>query len=109
MIYRGPLFALFNAPGRVDRIGQKSKQYSFVTHSFRPDGIERLIKLRARVRNRLDENAEVVGTDEAFFEDEDARTVRDLYNEQAGILDDDETEVDLSSYAFQNLEKCNDD
>ena len=45
---------------------------------------------------------EVVGTDEAFFEDEDQRTILDLYNEKAGILDgDDEADVDLSSYAYQ--------
>ena len=44
----------------------------------------------------------MVGTDEAFFEDEDKRTVLDLYNEKAGILDgDDEADVDLSSYAYQ--------
>ena len=44
----------------------------------------------------------MVGTDEAFFEDEDKQTVLDLYNERAGILDgDDETDVDLSSYAYQ--------
>jgi hypothetical protein len=51
----------------------------------------------------LRENAEVVGTDEAFFEDDqNDQTVRDLFTEKAGILDGDaETEVDLGSYAFQ--------
>ena len=45
----------------------------------------------------------MVGTDEAFFEgDESEATILDLYNENAGILEgDDETEVDLSSYAYQ--------
>ena len=53
------------------------------------------------MRTRLHQNAEVIGTDEAFFEDEDQQTVLDLYNEN-GILDDDsETDVDLSSYAYQ--------
>ena len=38
----------------------------------------------------LKENAEVVGTDEAFFEDEGERQkLADLYNENAGILDGD--------------------
>ena len=61
-----------------------------------------MIRLRARVRTRLRDNAEVMGTDEAFFEDEDQRAVLDLYNEKAGILDsDDETDVDLASYAYQ--------
>src|SRR5437899_13093306 len=67
------------------------------------DGVENLIRLRARVRQRLHENAEVVGTDEAFFEDERERQkLLDLYHEKAGILDGDaETEVDLASYAYQ--------
>ncbi len=95
------IIRLIQRAGRVDRIGQKARD--ILCYSFLPaEGIERLIRLRARVRNRLNENAEVVGTDEAFFEDEDARAVHDLYNEQAGILDgDDDTEVDLASYAYQ--------
>ncbi|MCI0478916.1 transposase, partial [Candidatus Uhrbacteria bacterium] len=46
---------------------------------------------------------EVVGADEAFFEDQDdAQAVRDLFTEKAGILDGDEdAEVDLASYAYQ--------
>lgn len=89
------------ASGRVDRIGQQAPD--ILCYSFLPaKGIERVIRLRARVRSRLRNNAEVVGTDEAFFEDEDKQAVLDLYNEKAGILDgDDETDVDLSSYAYQ--------
>ena len=58
-------------------------------YSFLPaDGVERLIQLRSRVRQRLKENAEVVGTDEAFFEDEGEHDeLVDLYNEKSGILD----------------------
>ena len=95
------IIRLIQRAGRVDRIGQMAND--ILCYSFLPaDGIERLIRLRARVRMRLNENAEVVGTDEAFFEDEDQQAVHDLYNEKAGILDgDDDTEVDLSSYAFQ--------
>ena len=95
------IIRLIQRAGRVDRIGQKARD--ILCYSFLPDeGIERLIRLRARVRTRLRENAEVVGTDEAFFEDEDKQTVLDLYNEKAGILDGEvETDVDLSSYAYQ--------
>ena len=95
------IIRLIQRAGRVDRIGQQA--HNILCYSFLPaDGIERLIQLRARVRTRLHQNAEVVGTDEAFFEDEDERAMLDLYNERAGILDrDDETEVDLSSYAYQ--------
>ena len=95
------IIRLIQRAGRVDRIGQKAAE--ILCYSFLPvEGVERLIKLRARVRTRLKENAEVVGTDEAFFEDEDTKTVVDLYNEKSGILDDDdESDVDLSSYAYQ--------
>jgi superfamily II DNA or RNA helicase len=88
--------------GRVDRIGQKAEK--ILCYSFLPaDGVERILRLRARVRQRLQENAEVVGTDEAFFEDDRNHWgVRDLFTEKAGILDGDgDTEVDLASYAYQ--------
>ncbi len=87
---------------RLDRIGQQSE--NILCYSFLPaDGIERLLKLRARVRQRLRENAEVVGTDEAFFEDDaNDQIVLDIYNEKAGIFDDEaDAEVDLASYAYQ--------
>ena len=66
-------------------------------------GVERIIRLRARVRQRLTENAEVVGTDEAFFEDDrNDQTIRNLFTEKAGIMDGEaDTEVDLASYAYQ--------
>jgi len=55
------------------------------------------------VRQRLAENAEVVGTDETFFEDEKHDSViRDLFTEKSSILDDlDDNEVDLASLAYQ--------
>jgi hypothetical protein len=96
------IIRLIQRAGRVDRIGQQSDQ--ILCYSFVPaDGVERLIKLRARVRQRLIENAEVVGSDETFFDDdEDNDLIRDLYTEKNGILDDDgDTEVDLASYAYQ--------
>ena len=73
-------------------------------YSFLPsDGVERIIRLRSRVRTRLRENAEVVGADESFFEDDmDATLIVNLYNENAAVLEDDtDTEVDLASYAYQ--------
>ena len=96
------IIRLIQRAGRVDRIGQKSEK--ILCYSFLPaEGVENLIRLRARVRQRLHENAEVVGTDEAFFEDERERQkLLDLYHEKSGILDGDaETEVDLASYAYQ--------
>lgn len=95
------IIRLIQRAGRVDRIGQQAD--TIQCHSFLPaDGIEELIRLRSRVLERLHQNAEVVGTDEAFFEDEPNRSILDLYNEKAGVLDEDEDmEVDLSSYAWQ--------
>ena len=96
------IIRLIQRAGRVDRIGQKSDR--IICYSFLPaEGIERLIRLRSRVRQRLKENAEVVGTDEAFFEDDsEKQKLLDLYNEKSGILDGDaDTEVDLASYAYQ--------
>jgi superfamily II DNA or RNA helicase len=96
------IIRLIQRAGRIDRIGQQAE--TIVCYSFLPaDGVERIIRLRARVRQRLRENAEVVGSDEAFFDDDhNDQAVRDLFTEKAGILDGDaDTEVDLSSYAFQ--------
>jgi hypothetical protein len=96
------IIRLIQRAGRVDRIGQRADR--LLCYSFVPaDGVERLIGLRQRVRRRLIQNAEVVGSDEQFFEDDgNDQVVRDLYTERGGILDDDaDTEVDLASYAYQ--------
>ena len=88
--------------GRVDRIGQKAEEIR--CYSFMPaQGVEAIIRLRSRVRQRLAENGEVVGSDEQFFEDDkQAQQLRDLYTEKSGILDlEADSEVDLSSYAYQ--------
>ena len=96
------IIRLIQRAGRVDRIGQKAQE--ILCHSFLPaDGVDRIIRLRGRVRERLRENAEVVGADEAFFEDQDDEgTIDDIYTERAGIMDEDpDGEVDLASHAYQ--------
>lgn len=95
------IIRLIQRAGRVDRIGQASD--TILCYSFLPaDGVERIIRLRGRVRQRLRQNAEVVGTDEAFFEDDEDRPIVDLYNENEHVLDgDDDKEVDLASRAYQ--------
>lgn len=96
------IIRLVQRAGRVDRIGQKAEK--ILCYSFLPaEGVERIIRLRSRVRQRLQENAEVVGTDEMFFEDDrNDQAVRDLFTEKSGILDGEEdAEVDLASYAYQ--------
>jgi superfamily II DNA or RNA helicase len=95
------IIRLIQRAGRVDRIGQKANK--ILCYSFLPeDGIEKIIKLRTRLTRRIKQNAEVVGSDETFF-DGDPVNLADLYNEKSGILDgdDDDTEVDLASYAYQ--------
>lgn len=96
------IIRLIQRAGRVDRIGQKHEK--ILCYSFYPmEGVDGIINLSRRVRQRLTENAEVVGADEQFFEDlvVDER-YRDLYNEKSGALDgDDDNEVDLSSQALQ--------
>jgi len=94
------IIRLIQRTGRVDRIGQQADE--ILCYSFLPeDGLEQIIRLRSRLRQRINENAEVVGSDEIFFEG-DPINIADLYNEKAGILDEDEDgEIDLSSYAYQ--------
>ena len=95
------IIRLIQRAGRVDRIGQGSAK--IYCHSFLPaDGVNRIIRLRERVRNRLRQSAEVVGSDEAFFEDDkDEKPILDLYNEKSSVLEETDNEVDLASYAYQ--------
>ena len=95
------IIRLIQRAGRVDRIGQKAEQIN--CYSFLPeDGLEAIINLRRKLTQRIEENANVVGSDETFF-DGDPVNLADLYNEKAGILDgeDDDSEVDLASLAYQ--------
>ncbi len=102
------IIRLIQRAGRVDRIGQEAEE--ILCYSFLPaDGIEDIIWLRGRIMTRLTENEEVVGADEAFFEDDDKRgRLLDLYNERAGILDaeDDEDDTDLASRALKIWENA---
>jgi superfamily II DNA or RNA helicase len=94
------IIRLIQRAGRVDRIGQESDKiycYSF----FPAEGIDEIINLRGRLNQRINENAQVVGSDEIFFEG-NKQNLKDLYNEKTGILDDsDDSDVDLASQAFQ--------
>ena len=96
------IIQLIQRAGRVDRIGQPAEQ--ILCYSFLPaDGVEQIIRLRARVMQRLRENAEVVGADDVFFPDQrDSQKLHELYTEKSGVLDEEEDgEVDLASYAYQ--------
>ncbi|WP_041429246.1 helicase-related protein [Thermosynechococcus sp. NK55a] len=96
------IIRLIQRAGRVDRIGQQHD--TILVYSFLPaEGVERLIRLRQRLFLRLQQNREVIGTDETFFGEEAANKLRDLYTEKAGTLDDDQADedIDLASLAFQ--------
>lgn len=95
------IIRLIQRAGRIDRIGQNAG--NVLCYSFLPaDGIERILRLRARVRERLRENAELVGSDEEFFDDESQSFILDIYNENSGLLETiTDSEVDLASYAYQ--------
>ena len=95
------IIRLIQRAGRVDRIGQQSD--TILVYLFEPaEGVEHIIRLRARLSQRLQENQEVIGTDESFFGEETAEKLRDLYTEKASVLDEDKDEdVDLASVALQ--------
>lgn len=94
------IIRLIQRAGRVDRIGQQSNEiycYSF----FPADGVEQIISLRQRLNDRINENANIIGSDEIFFEGNE-QNLRDMFNEKSGVLDDeDDGDVDLSSQAYQ--------
>jgi superfamily II DNA or RNA helicase len=96
------IIRLVQRAGRVDRIGQGHD--SIDVYSFLPaDGVERIIRLHTRLRQRLMENNEVVGSDEQFFDEQYENKLRDLYTERASSLEEpaDAGEVDLASMALQ--------
>lgn len=101
------IIRLIQRAGRVDRIGQEAAEiqcYSF----FPADGVEKVIKLRKRLNDRINENANVVGSDEVFFEGNE-KNLQDLFNERAGTLDDeDDGDVDMGSYAYQIWKNASD-
>ncbi|MDW8293658.1 MAG: helicase-related protein, partial [Anaerolineae bacterium] len=93
---------LIQRAGRVDRIGQTHP--TITVYSFLPaEGIEQIIRLRQMLSRRLQENQEVIGTDETFFDEQAARALEDLYTEKAHVLSDaeEDSEVDLTSRALE--------
>ena len=73
------------------------------------EGINKVIRLRDRLNDRINANAETVGSDEVFFEG-NKQNLEDIFNEKAGVLDEeDDGEVDLASQAFQIWESATKD
>ena len=102
------IIRLIQRVGRVDRIGQKSAEvfcYSF----FPQEGINEIIRLKDRLNDRINANAEAVGSDEVFFEG-NKQNLTDIYEKKDGVLDEEDNgEVDLASQAFQIWESATKD
>lgn len=85
------IIRLIQRAGRVDRVGQESPEVR--VYSFLPQtGVEAVIALRQRIRQRLQEHADVFGSDEQFFDDDIADDqLKGLFDGSASL---DESEVD---------------
>ena len=90
--------------GRVDRIGQTREE--ILSYSAIPaDELENILDLRGRLRRRIRQNSEIIGSDERFFHDEESAggedaKMRDLFSGgRAELREDDEGETDLVSRA----------
>lgn len=95
------IIRIIQRAGRVDRIGQKSKE--ILCYSFLPaSGIEKIIKLRSRLKHRLEQSDSLLGApDEIFFEDQKVRhDLEAIYSQNSNILEQDEGQVDLASEAL---------
>ncbi len=97
------IIRLIQRAGRVDRIGQDNDEIRI--YSCLPaDGVEKIIDLRSRLVSRLNQNREVIGTDEQFFEEENTDSdaaLRDIYAQKTNLNDPtaDANDVDTPSMA----------
>ena len=93
---------LVQRAGRVDRIGQQASEVN--VYSLLPAGsIEEEIRLRGRIRERLAEQAALLGSDEQFFGDPSERhRLGALYDEHSEFaLADPTDDVDPVSMAYE--------
>ena len=91
------LIRLVQRAGRVDRIGQQARK--ILCYCFLPEkGIDDIINLRGRLQTRISQNAELVGSDEKFFEG-NMINLKQVYAEKISLEEDDD-ETDLISRAY---------
>ena len=94
---------LVQRAGRVDRIGQNSPDVLLC--SLMPaEAVEQEIKLRHRIRERLGENAQLLGSDEQFFDEiNEDDILSGVYDESSsyGLSDVGIEEVDPVSMAYE--------
>ena len=92
---------LVQRAGRVDRIGQTSPEV--LVYSLMPaDEVEGEINLRGRIRDRLGENARLLGSDETFFGDPtESQIISGVYDEYSAYGLAGMDEVDPVSMAYE--------
>ncbi len=92
---------LVQRAGRVDRIGQNSPEV--LVYSLLPAAsIDEEIALRDRIRRRLGENAQLLGSDESFFGDATERQIiSGVYDESSSSRLAGVDEVDPVSMAYE--------
>jgi len=90
---------LIQRAGRIDRVGQQSPNV-YVYSFFPGDTVETVLNLRRRIRERLEKNAQVFGSDEKFFGTEAEQSlITELY--KGNLVDEDDSENDASSLAYE--------
>ena len=102
MISPGRSFVWFSGLGVLTASASSPSTFS-ATHFSQPMVSNASFVLRSRVRQRLQENAEVVGTDEAFFEDDrnDQRSAISSPRKRASSTAMPTPKSTLGSHAFQ--------
>jgi len=100
------IIRLIQRGGRGDRNGQEKTIYCYC---YLPEeGINKVIDLRGRLQTRLRENAELIGSDEQFFEG-DRVNLQHAYEEQLDLDGEDETDLISRCYAIWLQATKNDD
>ena len=98
------IIRLIQRAGRVDRVGQVHHEVNVYLISHQT--VERTLKLRSRIRERLESAAKAFGADQAFFtdmssDDAAARTLEDFYSGNLDSSEPDEEGIDAVSEAAE--------
>lgn len=89
------IIRLIQRAGRVDRIGQEADD--ILCYCFLPeDGVNKIISLRSRLQARIKQNAELVGSDEVFFEGNTVNPEQ-VFNKEALAEKEQDDDTDLIS------------
>ena len=92
---------LVQRAGRVDRIGQNSPEV-LVCSLMPAASVEEEINLRGRIRERLGENAQLLGSDESFFGDStEHQIISGVYDESSDQMTGTYDDVDPVSRAYE--------